>query len=390
MIDFETPDRTGLAVTSFPLTAEMSQEAQQFLVKIFNKERGILILGEHAGILPDSFWEFIRQLQWPVLADPLSNIRGGAPESAQRFIVDSYDALLKHDGFRKAVEPDVIVRIGPQPVSKALALWLNSLEPALYVAVDESPMMRDPQSAVTHHIQAASDAVWTLESGGTKESHYANQWSEANRLYWEAVREHADTETDEGTLAHLLFEQSSECDLILSSSMPIRDADTFYRSAPRNVRIYANRGANGIDGVVSTAFGVQAANRRPALLLIGDLAFLHDMNGLIAATLQPSDITIVIMNNNGGGIFSYLPQSGEERHYEALFGTPTGLSFKDAAAMYGAQYDAVQSKEELMAALGKEKTAAVRLIEVFTNRRHNTETHRKLWGKVNGRLDERW
>ena len=103
----------------------------------------------------------------------------------------------------------------------------------------------------------------------------------------------------------------------------------------------ANRGTNGIDGVVSTAFGVQAATKRPGYLLIGDLAFLHDVNGLIISRFQKSNMTIVVMNNDGGGIFSYLPQSTEGTYFEDLFGTPTGLKFSHIAAMYHAQYDAV-------------------------------------------------
>lgn len=174
--------------------------------------------------------------------------------------------------------------------------------------------------------------------------------------------------------------------MIVGSSMPIRDVDTFFKAAERDVVIYANRGANGIDGVVSTAFGVQAANQRPAYLFIGDLSFLHDMNGLIASKMQATDLTIVIMNNDGGGIFSYLPQSQEERHFEDLFGTPTGLTFGDAAKMYDAQYTAVETAEQLAEALDQPKDKAVKIIEVFTDRQNNVTTHRKLWSCFNEEL----
>jgi 2-succinyl-5-enolpyruvyl-6-hydroxy-3-cyclohexene-1-carboxylate synthase len=168
--------------------------------------------------------------------------------------------------------------------------------------------------------------------------------------------------------------------------MPIRDTDTFFRTTGKDIKIYANRGTNGIDGVVSTAFGVQAAAKRPTYLLIGDLSFLHDMNGLIASKMQATDLTVVVMNNDGGGIFSYLPQSEEERHFEALFGTPTGLKFEDAARMYDAEYAAVQTKQDLAEALRQTKQKPVKIIEVFTDRAHNTLTHRKLWNRLNEEL----
>ena len=172
--------------------------------------------------------------------------------------------------------------------------------------------------------------------------------------------------------------------------MPIRDVDTFFNKTTKDIQLYANRGTNGIDGVVSSALGVQAALNRPGYLLIGDLAFLHDLNGLIVSRFQHTDMTIIVMNNDGGGIFSYLPQSTETNYFEHLFGTPTGLEFSHIAAMYNAQYDAVHSKEDFKEALAEQKTKDIRIIEVFTNRQVNTETHRKLWAAISKELDSVW
>src|SRR5207248_795043 len=120
------------------------------------------------------------------------------------------------------------------------------------------------------------------------------------------------------------------------NSMPVRDLDTFWPSSPRQIRFLSNRGANGIDGVVSSAFGAAAASDGPVVLAIGDVSFYHDMNGLLATKLHPIDATVVLLNNDGGGIFSFLPQaeSGGE-HFEPLFGTPHGLDFRPAVEMYG-------------------------------------------------------
>ena len=148
-----------------------------------------------------------------------------------------------------------------------------------------------------------------------------------------------------GAYAQMLFDHlPNGTDLISGSSMPIRDVDTFFRKTTKDITIFANRGTNGIDGVVSTAFGIQAARQRPTWLLIGDLSFLHDVNGLIVSRFHEMDLTIVIMNNDGGGIFSYLPQAESGNHFEELFGTPTGLTFDHIAAMYDAQYAAVRRR----------------------------------------------
>ena len=198
-------------------------------------------------------------------------------------------------------------------------------------------------------------------------------------------------ETDEGALAGMLFETLQDNSyLFASSSMPIRDLDTFFNKTVKDIQLYANRGTNGIDGVVSTAIGAQAALNRPGYLLIGDLAFLHDLNGLIVTRFHRTDMTIIVMNNDGGGIFSYLPQSTETNYFEHLFGTPTGLEFSHIAAMYNAQYSAVHSKEDFKAALTGEKLKDIRIIEVFTNRQVNTETHRKLWDEISKELDSVW
>lgn len=387
-IDFDQPYESRGELTRFASSQQLSAEAQAFLLESFEQRRGLLIAGEHSGAISDSQWQFIRQLGWPVLADPLSNLRANVPVDLHGLIIDSYDALLKNDSFTERSVPDIVVRIGPQPVSKPLSLFLTKIKPKRYIVIDESPMLRDPQSVVTHHIQQDSSVLWHLDLGEYAESHYSNLWMEASLMARSAIAEHCAQELDEGVLARAFFEELDGCDLTVSSSMPIRDADTYFQATERDVQVFANRGANGIDGVVSTAFGIQAAKGRPGFLLIGDLALLHDLNGLIASKLQAADMTIVVMNNDGGGIFSYLPQSQEERYYEELFGTPTGIGFKSAAEMYDAEYFSADTVEELQLALRTQKEKPVRIIEVNTDRAHNVITHRKLWGRLNEELDK--
>jgi len=175
--------------------------------------------------------------------------------------------------------------------------------------------------------------------------------------------------------------------LVVSSSMPVRDLDAFAPGDARALRVLSNRGANGIDGVVSTALGAAAArgetNAGPMVLVIGDVAFYHDMNGLLAAKLHGLDATIVLLNNDGGGIFSFLPQAAHPQHFEQLYGTPHGLDFAPAAQLYGARYARVTSWDELRAGVVAGVAGrGLHIVEMRTDRASNVTLHRDAWKAV--------
>lgn len=351
---------------------------------------GIIVAGE----LPitfdtTAFWTFAGELGWPVLCDPLSNLRANVPVQYESLCIDQYDALLKSDMFCQEVAPHTVLRIGAQPVSKPLAQFLKKYRPEQMIIIDEAAQYRDFLGIATHHIQAQASILFDLHVT-LETTDYALRWKEANTLLTSTLTNEIQHLKDEGAFAYTMFEQLMDgVDLISSSSMPIRDVDTFFNRTEKDIQIFANRGTNGIDGVVSTALGIQKARKRPAYLLIGDLAFLHDVNGLIATKFSTTDLTIIIMNNDGGGIFSYLPQATHDQAYfEQLFGTPTGVTFEHIAAMYEAQYDAVHTIESFKEVLTAEKTKPLRIIEVFTNRAENVTEHRQLWQKMIERLEQ--
>lgn len=389
LIDFdrETPKTTFQkrfkSVAS--LDASIAQQISQLLTA---SEKGFIIAGEMPiGFDKVAFWNFAKALEWPVLCDPLSNLRTEVPEQCLGLCIDHYDALLKSDAFKEKVVPDTVIRFGAQPVAKPLSLYLKKVRPATVIAVDESPEFRDSLGVVTHHIQTTSEAVMQIIVDKSKTS-YTELWTKANDAASAITDNYEGVVGDEGIFAQTLFEYlPTGSDLVSGSSMPIRDVDTFFRKTDKDITIFANRGTNGIDGVVSTAFGIQAARKRPTWLLIGDLSFLHDVNGLIVTRFHEADLTIVIINNDGGGIFSYLPQAEAGNHFEELFGTPTGLTFGHIAAMYDAQYAAIHTPEEFAMELVKAKEKPVRIIEVFTNRQANVKAHRDLWTKITDRLD---
>lgn len=364
---------------------------QLFKEAVTNTKRGIFIVGELQGDVDfEAFWTFAQATKWPVLVDPLSQLRTSIPDGCKDLVIDQYDALLKSEIFKQAMVPEVVIRFGPQPISKPLSLFLKSIAPKIYITIDEDPLFRDSLGVVTHHIQSAPQALWKpIEM--IHSSEILAGWVRGNEIATKHISAYIEQQNDEGAFAGLLFnELKNHSDLIASSSMPIRDVDTFFNKTSKDIGIYANRGTNGIDGVVSTAIGIQLARKRPATLLIGDLSFLHDVNGLLVTRFHETDLTIVVMNNDGGGIFSYLPQASEETYFESLFGTPTGLTFDSIAKMYNTEYFSIQTKEEFQKALNTPKESNVRIIEVHTNRQKNVVTHRQLWTTITEELNQEW
>ncbi|MFC4410296.1 2-succinyl-5-enolpyruvyl-6-hydroxy-3-cyclohexene-1-carboxylic-acid synthase [Chungangia koreensis] len=391
LIDFDQEERKSTFVKRFGSSELVNSEAISLLEEtVAHSKRGIIIVGEmKPDVQMEHFWTFARKLNWPVLADPLSRLRSNVPDACRDLLIDQYDALLKSEVFKEKVIPDAVIRFGAQPVSKPLTLFLKAHRIEPFIVVDESPSFRDPFGGSSYHIQASPEVLWQeVQVEGTSQ---LELWITANTLSSKQTERYVQEESDEGALAGILFnEMPSKSDLIASSSMPIRDVDTFFSKTQKDIGIYANRGVNGIDGVVSTAFGIQAANQRPAYLLIGDLAFLHDQNGLIISRFHEVDMTVVIMNNDGGGIFSYLPQSTVEEHFEHLFGTPTGLTFGEIAKMYDAEYFPVRSREDMIQTMRQPKKKPIRIIEAFTDRKTNTDTHRKLWKRIDEELSTKW
>jgi 2-succinyl-5-enolpyruvyl-6-hydroxy-3-cyclohexene-1-carboxylate synthase len=366
-------------------------------------ERGLIVCGpQDDKEFPWTVAQLADLLGWPLLADPLSGVRCGLG------VIDAYDAFLRDEGWAAQHPPDVVLRFGAIPTSKPLLLYLQRYPQARQILVDGDGGWNDPTLLVSDVIHA--DA--RLFCGGLTEalsenpprpdlSLWAHSWRTANQATRRVLAEHL-AEMDEpfegkvfAELADLLPNRAV---LYVGNSMPVRDCDTFFPATGKYVRILANRGANGIDGVVSSALGASAAsaemgdsmfNPGPLVLVIGDLSFYHDMNGLLAAKLYNLDATIILLNNDGGGIFSFLPQASgtEAERFEQLFGTPTGLDFRPAVEMYGGQFrrpatwDAFR-QDVRDSIFGRGLT----VIEVRTDRAQNVAQHRALWPAVSAAL----
>ncbi len=228
-----------------------------------------------------------------------------------------------------------------------------------------------------------------VESSGARTA-WAAAWRAADRRTRAAIADRlaALDELFEGKVfAELAALLPAGTTLYAGNSMPVRDLDTFFAGGDRAIRLLANRGANGIDGVVSSALGASAAHAGPTVLAIGDLSFYHDSNGLLAARQHGLDLTIVLLNNDGGGIFSFLPQAAEPEHFETLFGTPHGLDFRPIAEMYGARYSRVASWEAFRSVVQEGiESGGLHVVEVPTDRNRNVTLHREMWNVVSEAL----
>lgn len=392
LIDFNEQLPPATFKSSFIGTITPNDESIKVFEELISQtNKGFIIVGELAlGTDLRHIWDFVRKVKWPVLVESLSNMRSNIPEDCKQYVITTYDALLKDEGFRQKVAADTVIRFGAQPVSKFLTMCLTETMPTNYIVVDEDAMFRDSSSVTTHFIHA-SIGQWlaNLQYESNSDIEYFNIWRASEETAAKYILDYAQTESDEGAMVRTLLEQlPNGSDLFVSSSMPIRDIDTFLLPTNDDIQIFANRGANGIDGVMSTAVGFSfGRSDRELYLLIGDLAFLHDVNALIATRYQPCNITVIVLNNDGGGIFSYLSQSTVKEYYEDLFGTPTALKFEDIAKMYDMEYIQIKELSEMNSVLSNEKQKPLRLIEVFTDRQENVAAHRRLWQQIHAGLN---
>jgi 2-succinyl-5-enolpyruvyl-6-hydroxy-3-cyclohexene-1-carboxylate synthase len=332
------------------------------------------------------------RLAYPILADPLSGVRCGPhPRGA---VLDAYDASLRDPSVVEPQAPEVVVRFGAMPTSKSLLLYLQRHAHARQAVVDGGGGWNEPTGLASEvlHVddsllcQALVEALPARPSIETERPAWLAEWLATDRATRAALADYLAglDELFEGKvfaeLARLLPDGST---LYVGNSMPVRDLDAFFPVSALDVRILSNRGANGIDGVVSSAFGASAANPRgPTVLAIGDLSFYHDLNGLLAARRHNLDLTVVLLNNDGGGIFSFLPQAAipDKKYFEALFGTPHGLDFCPFVAGHGGTFQRVASWGEFRAVLGECLAApGLHVLEVPTARQRNVELHRAAW-----------
>jgi 2-succinyl-5-enolpyruvyl-6-hydroxy-3-cyclohexene-1-carboxylate synthase len=311
----------------------------------------------------------------PLLADPLSGSRHGSAAIAH------YDLLLRDPRFADAHRPEFVIRTGEIPTSKPLRAWLAGLD-AAQIAVDPDLVWHDPAAVVGLRVHAPTRALLDGMTGGEvlpAPPEWLASWRAADEAAGEALTRALGDELSEPRVARALGEWlDASTTLYVASSMPIRDVELYLGTREDGPHVLANRGANGIDGTVSSAFGAAAAGEGQVVLLIGDVALAHDIGGLLAARRLGLPLTIVLLNNDGGGIFHFLPVAGQTDAFEEHVATPHGLDFAHAAALYGCGWSRPQTLAELHTAVRSSITATgTTIIEVRTDRAQNLALHRR-------------
>jgi 2-succinyl-5-enolpyruvyl-6-hydroxy-3-cyclohexene-1-carboxylate synthase len=325
--------------------------------------------------LAETAAEFAERVGYPLLADPLSGARHGPAAIAH------YDVLLRDERFAADVRPDLVIRIGDLPTSKPLRAWLAACANAEQVALDPESAWQDPAAALS--ALDLSDPGRVLETWGPEtpaEPDWLARWRGADDAAADAIAGTLGTQLSEPLVARSLGEWlPPEATLFVASSMPIRDIELFLAAREMAPRVLSNRGANGIDGTISSAFGAAAVSEGPVVLLVGDVALAHDIGGLLAARRLDLALTIVLLNNDGGGIFHFLPVAGETDAFERHVATPHGLDFERAAELYACVYARAETLDDLrLSVAGAIVQAATTIIEVRTDRRENLALHRRV------------
>ena len=339
-------------------------------------ERILILAGPQIDIdEADTIRSFGEALQVPILADPLSNVRGCNTSDG---VISTYDALLAGQALWHELKPDCVLQFGQIVVSKRVQQMIASWTDVEYIEVNPTMDSMNPTGKTTMHVQASIDVFTHLYGKNNNSDKYLKLWQ---RLEQEGKKQ-LSTAIDEShcfegrTIRELQERIPEDGQVFVANSMTIRDFDYFWFSGESKAVLYGNRGVNGIDGTISTALGL-AANGRPTYLVTGDLSLFHDLNGLAVAKTHNLNLTIILHNNDGGGIFEYLPQKGT-KYFDYLFSTSQGLDYSGAAKLYGCGYTKISKSDELSSVLDKvDQESGVHIIEIPTNREYSRELHKK-------------
>ncbi|MGZ0709254.1 2-succinyl-5-enolpyruvyl-6-hydroxy-3-cyclohexene-1-carboxylic-acid synthase [Coraliomargarita sp. W4R53] len=352
------------------------------LERLSSHTKGLIVVGTENPrggdeAFADAITMISNKLGWPVLADVLNPLRNHASENAT--LITRYDTFLRNSSEADSLQPTAILQIGSLPTSKVLRKWLESLD-AVSFLLTARPINTDPLHRVATPLYGEVHALAEHLQHQRVDSDWAAQWLTIERQTTDALDQKlASIDTlFEGKVAWLLSRHLPiGSSLFLASSMSVRYAEYFWSAGSRACAIFCNRGANGIDGTLSTALGV-AHGGAPAILLTGDLAFLHDSNGLLAASQLQGSLTVVLINNNGGGIFEHLPVSQMDPPFEAYFSTPQNVNIAQLCAAHGVSHQEIADWSQFVDALGAQPSSGLRVLELHTDRKADRKQLLKL------------
>ncbi len=372
--------------------SETTYRPHSFLLNEWlNSNQGIIIAGVAQPQQPREYCHAIahlsQTLKFPVLAEGLSPVRNHADLNPN--IISTYDLILRDRSLAKQLAPKLVIQIGEMPTSKELRNWLTDTLGQRWV-IEPSDRNLDPLHGRTNHLRISVEELGRWEErGGEGErgrgghSSYLKTWLTAEAK----VRANVDQtfakmeELFEGKTAWLLSQAlPPKTPIFIANSMPVRDVEFFWQLNSLGLQPFFNRGANGIDGTLSTALGI-AHRHQSSVMLTGDLALLHDTNGFLIRNKFVGHLTIVLINNNGGGIFEMLPIAQFEPPFEEFFATPQDIDFAQLCATYGIEHELISSWKQLLEKLNPLPTQGIRVLELRTNRKADAKWRKENLGK---------
>ncbi len=353
----EVPERTYVPLQTVPVDLEKWAHLFSF------EKKGIIIAGKLSS--SDGIAELAEKLKWPLFADLLSGIRGNG--------IFYYDLLLKA---QEDFSTECVLHFGGRFLTKSLLHYLEKCKPKLYVHVSEDPSHYDPAHLVTHHMPScpALFCQYMLTAVKTQQdSTWLNMWKEPEEHIKTHLQETLKKESEPGLMHTLATILPYEWTLFLSNSMPVRDADAFLFRKEGFGPIFSNRGVSGSDGNIATGVGVAIGTQAPTLAVLGDQAFLHDLNSLALLKKSPYPIILLVINNGGGGIFSLLPIAKKTPHFEKFWAAAHTMTFEKAAELFDIPYQ--KGIENLEALFQQPQTC---IVEMTSSRQENVRIHEQL------------
>ena len=395
------PDILALASSFDPEVFFAGIQASSFVKNSFSftlpqfPQRGLIIAGLYQEGQSENYCQTIAEiakiLNYPVLADALSPVRHFAEINPN--LISNYDFILRNQDQAELLTPEIIIQIGELPTSKQLRTWLTQQNIPRYI-IDSSGDNYDPLHGKSIHLRISwQDFLWQLKESqkelktnipveetlkNSQFSDYIHQWKTLNRTIQDSIDKTMLEREDlfEGKIPWLLAEcLPKHTPIFIANSMPIRDAEFFWKPNNQQTIPYFNRGANGIDGTLSTALGI-AYQDQPTILLTGDLSLLHDTNGFLLREKSEGHLTIILINNNGGGIFEMLAiaeETNSQDLFEDYFTTPQNIDFSQLALTYGIEYQRIEKWETLKRLLNPLPISGIRLLEIVTHRKSDSQ-----------------
>ena len=370
----------GIVGASLLANAEEKSPASRLL---HCSRRGLIIAGPAQPADPAAYCAAVARLSvalgWPVLAEGLSPLRNHA--ALNPLLIVNYNAVLRSPALAERLKPAAVLCLGEWPTSKQLRQWLQAGGWDTWLVADDAKN-HDALHGRTRHLRCTVEALAAVfPSGRAEPTAYTRDWLRADQAARQAFALRLSTLDSlfEGKASRLLSQQlPPETPLMIASSMPVRDVEFFWETNNRHGRPYFNRGANGIDGTLSTALGVAHGNR-PAVLLTGDLALLHDTNGFLLRPRLRGSLTVVLINNHGGGIFEMLPVAKFDPPFEEFFATPQEVDFAKLCSAYGAEHVLVRDWFHFMELISTLPATGLRVLELWTDRKRDAAFRRELF-----------